>query len=168
MHLKISIIILILIQPILSLHLVAQSKELKPFEILIGGKWGHEGIQLGGHQGKTEYHFSKGLDGKIIKVKTFTTDPKTKTFELRNEGIRAWNATDSLIYFYEFDKNGGFTTGKVSFEDKDINYDYNYHGTSVRDSWEYIDDNTFGLIIGIWDGKIWKKKFHEAIYTRIP
>jgi hypothetical protein len=87
-------------------------------------------------------------------------------FGLRNEGVRSWNAADSLIYFFEFDKNGGITTGTVTVNKKDFYYDYEYQGMTLRDSWEFIDANTYLLIVGIWDSETWKQKIHEAKFEK--
>lgn len=158
--------VLFLFLTIAAPQLFAQHEPFVPFQNLLGGSWVYEGVQLGGHNGKTTYIFEAGLDGKLIKSKTYTTDPETGNFELRNEGIRQWSAADSLVHFYEFDKYGGMTTGTVDFFDKSIYYTYPYEGLKLTDGWEYMDQNTYRLVIGVWNGEQWTKKYHEAIYKR--
>ena len=144
----------------------AQQHPLEAFKNLAGSTWVSEGEQLGGYKGKTEKQFAFGLEGRIIKVKTFSTDPKTLEFGLRNEGIRAWNAQDSLIYFYEFDKFGGITTGQIRIQGKDLHYEYQYQGLMLRDSWQYIDPDRYHYTVGVWDKGAWKQKFHESEFVR--
>jgi hypothetical protein len=163
---KIAISTTVFVQMFLSMTVLGQNNRMEAFNVLVGSTWVFEGTQLGGHEGRTEQQFELGLDGKIVKVKTYSTDPKTLQFGLRNEGVRSWNAADSLIYFYEFDKNGGITTGTVTVNKNDLYYDYEYQGIMLRDSWEYVDADTYLLIVGIWDGKTWKQKYHEAKFLR--
>jgi len=143
-----------------------QNNTIAAFSNLVGGVWVFEGRQLAGHEGRTEYHFESGLDGEIVKLKLYSTDPKTLEFGLRNEGIRAWNAADSLVHFYEFDKYGNISTGIVTSNKNDIHYDYEYQGTMLRDSWEYIDTDTYMLTVGIWDSVEWRVKLYQAKFVR--
>ncbi len=161
-----SILILFLIFMITPLLILGQAKELEAFKVLVDATWVSEGVQLGGHEGRSEQQFEFGLEGKIIKVKTYTTDPKTLVFGLRNEGIRAWNNANSKMYFYEFDKDGGITTGTVTIVKNNIYYDYQYQGTSLRDAWEFINNDTYAYTVGIWDGTAWSRKFHETRFVR--
>lgn len=163
---KTIISITLFMQMLLSMTVFGQNNQMEGFNVLVGSTWVFEGTQLGGHEGRTEQQFEFGLDGKIVKVKTYSTDPATLQFRLRNEGVRSFNSADSLIYFYEFDKNGSITTGTVTVNKNDLYYDYKYNGLMLRDSWEYVDADTYLLIVGIWDGKIWKQKFHEAKFVR--
>jgi hypothetical protein len=166
LNMKIIISTTLFVQMFLSMTVIGQNNQMEGFNVLVGSTWVFEGTQLGGHEGKTEQQFEFGLDGKIVKVKTYSTDPITLQFGLRNEGVRSFNAADSLIYFYEFDKNGGITTGTVTVNKNDLYYDYKYNGLMLRDSWEYVDADTYLLIVGIWDGKVWKQKFQEAKFVR--
>ena len=145
---------------------IAQNNPIEAFSPLIGGSWISEGVQLGGHKGKTEIKFVWGLDGKIVKATTYTTDPETLKFGLRNEGIRTYNVQQKTIEFYEFDKLGGVTVGKVVIEGKNLHYEYEYSGTSLRDSWIYINENKYQFIVGIWNDDSWQKKFHEGVFIR--
>ena len=100
----------------------AQTSPLSVFDNLIGSSWVSEGTQLGGFEGKTVYQVESGLEGKIIKVTTYATDPTTKEFGLRNEGIRAYDATEKVLKFYEFDKLGGITVGNVVVDGRNMHF----------------------------------------------
>ncbi len=139
---------------------------LVAFDNLVGSSWVSEGIQLGGFEGRTVYQVASGLDGKIIKVKTYATDPNTKEFGLRNEGIRAYDVGQAVIKFYEFDKLGGITVGTVTADDKNLHFDYEYKGMKLRDSWIFEDKDQYRFIVGSWDGKHWIQKFHETRLVR--
>lgn len=123
--------------------LLAQSDELAIFKNLAGSTWIAEGKQLGGHQGKTVKEISLGLDGEIVKVLTYTTDPKTLEFGLRNEGVRIFNSSTKTIEFYEFDKLGGVSKGVVIVEGKSLHYEYVYGDLLLRDSWIYQSENEY-------------------------
>ena len=148
-----------------TVNLKAQ-KSLEAFANLVPGTWISEGKQLGGHEGKAEKIYEWGLNEKLVKVKTYTTDPKTLKFDLRNEGVRFWKANDELIHFYEFDAFGGITEGTVTINEKDIHYDYEYEGYKLRDSWIYVNADTYKYIVGVWEDGAWKEKFHEGQFIR--
>ncbi|MGI9542882.1 MAG: hypothetical protein ACR2MX_06450 [Cyclobacteriaceae bacterium] len=143
-----------------------QPEPIKAFENLIGGKWISQGKQLGGFNGKTEIQFEWGLNGKIVKATTYATDPKTMEFGLRNEGIRAYSAADKVVQFYEFDKLGGITKGEVLVDGTDLHYNYEYQGMMLRDSWIFVDNDQYTLIVGVWQEDKWSQKFHEQVFRR--
>jgi len=145
----------------------AQQEQLSAFKNLCGSSWISEGMQLGGFEGKSVYEMEWGLDGKIVKLKTFATDPKTKEFGLRNEGVRVFDAASKQLVFFEFDKLGGITTGMVLIEENNIHYEYEYQGMLLRDSWIYISENEYSYIVGIWKDGAWMRKFHEATLKRM-
>ncbi|MEM9388826.1 MAG: hypothetical protein AAGA02_00045 [Bacteroidota bacterium] len=144
----------------------AQTNPLAAFDNLVGSSWVSEGKQLGGFDGKTVYKIESGLEGKIIKVATYATDPKTKEFGLRNEGIRAYDAGQKTIKFYEFDKLGGTTIGEVIIENKNMHFVYMYQGMELRDSWIYETEDQYRFIVGTWENGDWKQKFHETLLVR--
>lgn len=147
----------------------AQKKmPLEKFEQLIDGIWITEGEWSNGQKFKQEIDFEWGLNQKIIKVKTFgIIDPKTNKYGLRNEGIRAYNAQDSLIYFWEFDVFGGITKGVCYFEGNNLHYEYDYQGKKLKESWLYINQNNFDYQIGsMINGKI-EKIYMKSSYKRI-
>ena len=149
----------------LSFYAVAQNS-LAAFNNLVGSTWVASGKQLGGHDGKTVKEFIWGLDGKMVKVKTFTTDPKTLEFGLRNEGVRIWNAQSSEIAFYEFDKLGGVSEGKVIIEEKNIHYEYAYGELLLRDSWTFVNENEYTYtVVSIVDGKQ-DQVYHTGTFLR--
>ena len=144
-----------------SCTLIAQDNPMAVFDNLVGSTWVSEGKQLGGFDGKTEAVFSWGLEQKIVHVKTYTTDPQTKDFGLRNE------AAKERIAFYEFDKFGGITAGIVIADSKNLHYEYDYQGLTLRDSWIYVSEDEYQFIVGTWENGDWTKKFHEARFSRL-
>lgn len=152
---------------IIANSLLGQSRELKSFDNLVGSTWISEGKQLGGHDGKTVKEISLGLDGKIVNVKTSTTDPKTLEFGLRNEGVRIFNSETQQIEFYEFDKLGTVSKGVVKTEDKNLYYEYVYGDLLLRDSWIYIsaDEYLYRVCTITKDGQC-LQVYHEGKFIR--
>lgn len=147
-------------------HAIAQSS-LEVFSNIAGSSWISEGKQLGGHDGKTVFEIEWGLDGKMIKVKTYTTDPKTLEFGLRNEGVRFLNNETQKIEFYEFDKLGSISKGEVIIDEKDIHYQYPYGDLILRDSWIYTSKDEYQFIVGsMKDGKL-ETVYHKAQIVRV-
>lgn len=151
---------------IYSLTIAAQENQLKPFENLINSTWVSEGEQLGGHQGKTVKEFDWGLNGKLVKVKTWTTDPKTLEFGLRNEGVRLYNADQQEIVFYEFDKLGGISKGVVKIEGCNIHYEYTYGDLLLRDSWIYISKDEYQYRVCSIKEEACDQVYHQGIFKR--
>ena len=150
-----------------SLHAQAQLSPMQAFRNLAGSTWVSEGIQLGGKEGRTEKKIAFGLDGNIVKVQTYIQNSETKQMEIRNDGIRAWNAQDSTIQIFECDIFGGVTQGKVLTTETDIHYEYHYHGVDLRDSWIYKDKDTYQYIVGVWKDGEWEKIYHQGVYKRL-
>ena len=162
--------IIILLLSIFSISAIGQTKELTKlngFSNLIGGTWLTETEWSNGNQFKQEIIFEWGLNHKIVKVKTLgTVDQRTKEYGLRNEGIRAWNAQDSTIQFWEFDVFGGITSGLCYFDGKDLHYEYEYHSQKLRESWLFIDSDTYEYkVSSLLNGKI-DKVYMESVYKR--
>jgi hypothetical protein len=151
-----------------SLIVGAQRNPMGAFKYLVGSSWVSEGMQLGGFEGETVHEMELGLDGKIVKVRTFTTDPNTGELGIRNEGIRTYNAKTDRLEFYEFDKFGGITTGTIRTQGKNIHFEYTYDGLAVRESWIYKTENEYHFILGTWEDGEWSKKFYETIFKKIP
>ncbi|MEO9869250.1 hypothetical protein [Ekhidna sp.] len=153
---------------IAGVYLSASSQEnpLTVFSNLVGSAWVSEGEQLGGHQGKTVKEFSWGLDGKIIKVKTFATDPETLEFGLRNEGVRFLNNESNQLEFYEFDKLGGVSKGIVKIQGENIYYEYQYGGLLLRDSWVFISkDEYLYRVCSLKDSEC-DQVYHKGVFNR--
>ncbi len=157
--------LLILSVSLITLQTFAQNR-LEVFSNIVGSTWISEGKQLGGHDGKTVKEFEWGLDKRIIKVKTFTTDPKTLEFGLRNEGVRTFNTQTNQIEFYEFDKLGGVSQGVVKIEDQNIYYEYSYGEMLLRDSWIFISKDEYAYkVCSIVNNKC-DQVFHQGIFKR--
>lgn len=147
--------------------LYAQESSLSVFDNLLESTWISEGKQLGGHDGKTVKEISTGLNGKIIKVKTYTTDPETLEFGLRNEGIRTFNSETKQLEFYEFDKNGGVSKGIIIVEDNNIHYQYSYGDLLLRDSWIYqSSDEYLYRVCSVSEEGECLQTYHEGKFVR--
>ena len=148
-------------------HLIdAQENPILAFDNLSGDTWISEGKQLGGHDGKTVKEITWGLDGKIIKVKTYTTDPQSLAFGLRNEGIRIFNSQTNQMEFYEFDKLGGVSKGTVTIDGKNIYYEYSYGEMLLRDSWIFVSKDEYEYrVCSIVDSQC-DKIFHQGVFKR--
>ena len=155
---------------ILCFTALGQATENDPkdaFKNLAGSNWISEGIQLGGHKGKTIKEISWGLDKTILHVKTFTTDPTTLEFGLRNEGIRAYNNATTSWEFYEFDKFGGITKGEIYAVGKNLYYKYIYGDSVLLDCWEYVNDNEYTYSVNVVNGKgEIEKTYHKGTFVR--
>lgn len=140
------------------------------FETLLGHeRWISYGGDNDGLQSRTEKVFTAGLDGKIVKVKTYNVDPKTGDFGLRNEGVRFWEAAEKKWFFHEYDKYGGLTTGSVTASGKNLYYDYEYEGQNIRDAWEYVDERTYKLTVGtIGEKGDWARTYQVTNFTAAP
>lgn len=145
-----------------------EQNPLSNFDLFTQGTWLTEGEWSNGQKFKQEIDFSWGLDQKILKVKTYgTIDPKTNKYGLRNEGIRAYNAKDSLIQFWEFDVYGGITEGICYFDGKNLHYEYDYNGSKLKESWLFIDQDNYSYqIASLVDGKV-DKVYMKSSYKRI-
>lgn len=142
------------------------TKEIEAFRNLVGSSWVSEGMQLGEVAGKTIFTIEWGLNNKIVKVKTYVTQPETNKIGLRNEGIRAFNKEKNKLEFYEFDTHGSIISGTVTIDGKNIHYEYPYQGLQVRDSWIFISKNEYQVTVGTWENGKWKDKFIETKFRR--
>ncbi|EAY31667.1 hypothetical protein [Microscilla marina] len=142
--------------------------QLAFFEHLTQDKWEMNGDWGNGKKFRQIQVYSWGLNKRIVKVQTFgTTDPKTGAFGLRNEGIRAWDATKKQVVFWEFDVFGGITQGTCTVEGNFLYYDYTYQGQSFRDSWQKISPNAYAYKVGTYKDGRWLKVFLSATYKRM-
>jgi len=144
----------------------AQEAPLSAFENIVGSTWISEGTQLGGHQGKTVKEIKWGLDGKIVQVTTYTTDPNTLEFGLRNEGVRIFNAESEQLEFYEFDKKGGVSKGVIKIDGKNIYYEYPYGDLVLRDSWIYQSKDEYIYRVCAVKTDTCDQVFHEGTFNR--
>lgn len=141
-------------------------EQLKPFENLIGGIWKAEGRWGNGQPFKSEKQFHWGPGRRIVRVATKGfTDQAATVYGERNQGIRILTAEGSLL-MYEFDVFGGITKGEISTDGANIYYDYDYGGTMIRDAWQFIDQNTYRYIVGVWKEGRWEAKYLETEFRR--
>jgi len=145
---------------------VAQNSELDAFQNLAGSTWISEGKQLGGHDGKTVKEIKWGLNGQIVQVTTYTTDPQSLEFGLRNEGIRIFNSQSRMLEFYEFDKLGGVSKGIIKTNGKDIHYEYEYGDLVLRDSWIFESEDQYRYRVCSMQADSCTQVYHEGVFKR--
>lgn len=126
----------------LSVQISAQADNpLMKLRNLIGGTWKIEGQWKNGDKFEQRITNEWGVGQKIIKSQTFgIINPETNITGLRSEGIRAFNAQNGQIEFWEFDIFGGITTGKILIDENKIIFEYVYNTPNgkfqMRDVWE--------------------------------
>ncbi|MEM6723808.1 MAG: hypothetical protein AAF598_07200 [Bacteroidota bacterium] len=149
------------------LLLQAQADREKIYESLdnlIEGYWESEPQALGkGNTFHQRLEFNWDLNGQILEVITKRPVKVTEDsvhWEVRNKGIRAWNPNLEQVRFWEFDIEGGLTEGMVQIDGKSIYYDYQYKVNNdefaFRDSWIWVDENTYRFEINIYQEGDWK------------
>lgn len=154
------LVIVTLINPVLQAQ-NAKETAFEKMKNLAGGSWTYEGQWPNGKPFRQEYIFEWGLDKQILKVQTYgTINMETGEHGLRNEGIRAWDDVTGSMRFWEFDVFGGVTEGVLVFEGDIIHYEYEYEiegrNELFRDSWEYVDKNTYLLSVKMKIEEGWK------------
>jgi hypothetical protein len=154
----------------ISVSIYAQDTPLTPFGKLVGGHWVAEGTWSNGASVRWMTTFEWGLNGKIVKVKHYGDDWNDRgEFGLRNEGIRAWDAEQKKVRFWEFDVLGGIVTGDVIVDKDTIHYEYEYpvgeKPTRLRESWYRRDADTYDFRISALRDKIWTVMLH-TVYKR--
>lgn len=143
-----------------SLHTMAQNPHLEAFEPLVNKTWKAQGKWSNGSEFIQEISFEYDLQKNIVVThsKGFIDQSQTK-YGNRNHGIRTWVNASNTIKFWEFDVFGGMTEGTVVIENKNFIYTYKYGDIIVTDMWEYVDENTYRFVVGVFDGEKW-----QAIY----
>ncbi len=138
----------------------SQKKELKAFSNLVNKMWIAEGNWGDGSKFKQKVVMNFDLDSTLIVVKSYGFIDKEQTkFGLRSRGIRQFDKKNKKIKFWEFDVFGELTRGEVSFEDKNVLYQYEYGDTKLTDMWEYIDENTYNFKVGSLEEGKWKQLY---------
>lgn len=155
---------------------VAPAQEVTPalqvFESLIGYTWKAEGSWGDGSQFVQEQVYEWGLNQKLVKVRTYgNTRQDGFAFGLRNEGLRAWDASSGELRFWEFDVFGGITKGTVLVESKNIYYQYVYgsdaNQMTLTDAWLYQNDSTYTFKVGVFEEGQWKQVYLETQMQRV-
>ncbi len=140
-----------------------QPPKLSIFDNLVGKTWKAEGNWGDGSKFFQEITIAYSLDSTIVVAKSIGfVDEKQTSLGLRNHGIRQVDTETNSIKFWEFDVFGGLTEGKVSSQDKNIIYRYDYGGTTVTDMWEYVNDSTYTFKVGDYDNDSWKQVYLET------
>ncbi len=140
-----------------------QNNHLKMFEKLMNRTWEAEGKWGDGSVFKQEINYKYALDSTLIisSSKGFT-DKAQKKYGNRNHGIRKYNASKKQIEFWEFDVFGGLTEGTVTYEDKNILYEYEYGGTIVTEVWKFVNDSTYTFKVGTYKDGAWNQVFLDT------
>ena len=141
------------------------------FGNLVGSKWESSGKWTDGTPFSQEVVVSGSLRGKLIKVQTYSNEGGAGTERtLRNDGIRAWDATASKMRFWEFDIHGGITEGYCTVDGSDIYYHYHYDPgggiMKLTDGWIQKDRDTYDYKVGVFENGKWTKVFLEAVMRR--
>lgn len=148
--------------------LFCQENKLSIFENLMHKTWHAEGTWGNGTPFKQELTFRYSLDNNIIITETKGfTDKDQKVFGIRNHGIRKYDKSTNKIQFWEYDVFGGLTKGTVASIGKDIIYKYSYAETNVTDYWEYVNDSTYNLKIGVFENGEWKQTFSNVVFKAV-
>ena len=159
---------------LLGLQCHAQSPKEEAYRVLgelVGGVWTYEGKWSSGESFKQEIKFYWGLDQHIIKLQTYgVINQDTKAYGLRNEGIRAWDASLGKMKFIEFDVFGGVTEGYCVFEADQFHYEYQYEVEgqmhTFRDTWRKIDNDSYEFSVKMKIEEGWKT-YTTNVYKRI-
>lgn len=145
-----------------------QDNKLSFFEYFMQKTWHAQGTWGNGKPFKQELTFRYSLDNNIVITETKGfVDNDQKIFGLRNHGIRKYDTASNEIQFWEFDVFGGLTKGTVTSKGKDIIYKYLYAETNVTDYWEYVNDSTYNLKIGVFENDEWKQTFSSVVFKAI-
>ncbi|MGB3465179.1 MAG: hypothetical protein WBA74_07915 [Cyclobacteriaceae bacterium] len=152
----------------ISFEVVGQENKLAVFDQMVGKTWRAEGKWKDGSDFKQEVTIEYALDSTLVisKTKSFT-DEKQQKFGMRNYGIRKYDSEKDEILFWEFDITNSLTEGKVKVKGKNVYFIYTYGYSLVTDGWEYRDDNSYILKIGVFDGENWEKTYLEVVYTLV-
>ena len=68
--------------------------------------------------------------------------------------------------FYEFDKFGGVSKGKVIADGKDIHYEYEYGDLTLRDSWIFIDKDQYTYVVASVKNGEQDQIYHQGVFVR--
>jgi hypothetical protein len=141
------------------------------FAQLEGGEWHGEGTWSGGSAKFVQVHsYQRGLDGRIVRSHTQIPDSAGMGLTVRAEGIRAWDAAAEVMRFWEFDREGGITTGTVGLRDGALFYEYPYavggRAITLRDEWRPLTDGTYEYRIGVWQDGAWGQTYVSATFRR--
>ena len=144
-----------------------KSSSLQVFEPLMGYTWRAEGTWGDGSQFVQEQVYEWGLNQKLVKVRNYGNKlQEGLAYRLRNEGLRAWDASHGELRFWEFDIFGGLTEGTVLVEGKNIYYQYLYwtgeDQMTITDAWIYAGERTYTFKVGVYAEGLWEQVFLET------
>ena len=97
--------------------------------------------------------------GVTPATSTQSTPSRTTTFSAWSHSGRPPDVTGSMR-FWEFDVFGGIAEGKLIIDGNKIHHEYEYEVEGkkelFRDSWEYVDKNTYLLSVKMKIEEGWK------------
>lgn len=159
------ILLLIILFPLMS---ISQKFELSNFENLTGKTWKAEGKWGDGTKFIQKINFEYSLDSTLIICDTKgLINDKSSKLKPRGHGIRQYDKNSNSIKFWEFDRNGGLTRGSVSFDKKNIIYQYKYKEAILTDMWEYVNDSTYNYKVGNYMNNVWIQTYLETEFKEI-
>lgn len=141
------------------------------FADLAGSSWELRGEWTGGGAFHQIKELAWGLDGRIVKVRTFVPDADGVRLVLRSEGIRAPDRTTGGWRFFEFDRDGGIVYGPIDRTETSLYYEYDYFVggelRTLRDAWIRTGDAGLVYRVGIWEDGGWEQILLTAEATPI-
>jgi hypothetical protein len=142
------------------------------FATLAGGEWHGTGRWASGGSFVQVHRYERAPDGIIVRAQTLIPDSASGRLIVRAEGVRAWDQAAGLMRFWEFDRAGGITSGRVGVQDDVVYYEYQYaiggQERTLRDTWRANADGAYDYRVGIWQDGSWKQIFLDAQFRRRP
>lgn len=112
---------------------------------------------------RLDKEFTRGLDGRIVTVSSFTVDDEGGRSP-RNLGIRAYPLDGEDARFWEFDRSGGVTEGPAWVEGGTLIYEYTYNGDVLRDTWTAGGDGAYSFKVRAWADGAWGPTYMDGTF----
>lgn len=140
------------------------------FAHLEGGEWWGEGEWAGGGRFEQVHRYERSLDGRLVRLLTLMPDSAGSGLVLRAEGVRAWDEEAGAMRFWEFDRYGGITEGRVGLHGEALYYEYPYTvggaTQTLRDEWRPTVGGGYEYRVGAWGDGAWEQTFLVATFRR--
>lgn len=135
------------------------------FDALLG-TWEIEAFFLDGTKFEQKFEIVRGVQGAVYKCITWQKDDAGH-YQLKSEGIRAWDESARAMKFWDFGVDGTITTGSVAFDGENILYIYDYGGEILTDYFGFERDGLYEYIIGVKDGRQWPTLYCNGGVKRV-
>lgn len=135
------------------------------FDVFLGASWEIDAYFLDGNRLQQKFEVTKGADGQIYHSKTWQKDADGN-YQLKSEGVRAWDDSSRSFKFWEWGVDGSMVSGSVVIEGKSILYIYEYGNEIVTDMYSYERDGLFEYIIGVKNGDTWSTVYANGGVSR--